>query len=199
METGKRVPWEVMVAGGMLASVGVAVGLWELGSFSCAASPTTPPVPVWQVSQPWLPTVVDPHTQWDMVPTPGATAVDPCWLPGWIGAPVDPPVPIEQPEDKVPRGCVGGVVLLDVVVDRSGAVREPRLLRSVLGCGDTAIALVSKWRYHPALWRGGPMGVDSCQLNPGDPFPVYLRVALRFDTARGDVKVEKLLPRRLSY
>lgn len=190
MKTGRRVRQAVVAAGGTLTVVGVAVGLWELGCFWRASSPTMPSVPVWQVSQPWELRFEDLRSWRDMGLASGVTAVDPCWRSVWPGAQVDPPTPTEQPTAKVPKGCAGGTVILDLVVDSTGAVREPRLLRNVEGCGDTAMALVSRWRYHPARWRGAPVDAGSCQVSPGDPLDVHVTVALLFDAVQGDVEVE---------
>lgn len=198
METGRRTRWAVGAGVGTLALVGVAVALWELGCFWRASSPTMSSVSVWQVGEPWLPTFVDFRSRPDMGLASGATPVDPCWRAGWPGGRVTPPVPKEQPKAKVPKGCAGGTVVLDLVVDSAGAVREPRLLRNVQGCGDAAIVAVSKWRYHPARWRGAPVDTGSCRVNPGDPLDVHLMVALRFGAARGDVEVVELRQRRPS-
>ena len=88
------------------------------------------------------------------------------------------------------RPCAGHFGL----VDRSGAVRQPRVLRSVAGCDEAALAAVSRWRYGPATWRGEPSGVGDCLVQPGDPFPVFLTVAVRVggkEGAAGNVRAHR--------
>jgi TonB family protein len=67
---------------------------------------------------------------------------------------VQPEYPIEA---KIKN--VQGVVVLDVVVDASGAVRETLVLQSIPLLDKAAIDAVQQWRFQPTLLNGQPMPV----------------------------------------
>ena len=67
---------------------------------------------------------------------------------------VQPEYPIEA---KIKN--VQGVVVLDVVVDGSGVVRETFVLQSIPLLDKAAIDAVQQWRFQPTLLNGQPMPV----------------------------------------
>ncbi|MDZ4803971.1 MAG: energy transducer TonB [Candidatus Eisenbacteria bacterium] len=52
-----------------------------------------------------------------------------------------------------------GVVELLVLVTRDGGVRKSRLVRSIPGLDDAAVAAATTARFKPALWNGRPVAV----------------------------------------
>lgn len=55
-----------------------------------------------------------------------------------------------------------GVVLLSVVVDASGNVRNIRVLQQLgLGLDEKAIEAVSRWRFRPGLFDGKPVATEA--------------------------------------
>jgi len=73
----------------------------------------------------------------------------------------EPPVPIERPAPVYPerarRAGLTGDVLLHVQVRRDGRVGRVRVLRSVPGLDEAAIACVRRWRFRPARDEEGPV------------------------------------------
>ncbi len=72
-----------------------------------------------------------------------------------------PPEPIVNPRPAYPplaaRQRVGGTVIIQVLVDETGAVRETTLLRGVkpdLGLDAAAVSAVQRWRFKPATLNG---------------------------------------------
>lgn len=72
-----------------------------------------------------------------------------------------PPEPIVNPRPNYPplaaRQRVGGTVIIQVLVDETGAVRETTVLRGVkpdLGLDAAAVSAVQKWRFKPATLNG---------------------------------------------
>ena len=55
-----------------------------------------------------------------------------------------------------------GMVLLSIVVDSSGAVRNVRVLQSLgLGLDEKAIEAVTRWRFRPGLFDGKPAATEA--------------------------------------
>jgi TonB family protein len=83
-------------------------------------------------------------------PPPGGTMT--LWPPGQPL--VEPPVPIQQPAPVYPerarRAGLAGDVMLHVQVLHDGRVGRVRVLRSVPGLDEAAIACVRRWRFRPA-------------------------------------------------
>jgi protein TonB len=68
---------------------------------------------------------------------------------------VDPRYP-----ELAARAAVGGTVILEIVVDRSGSVSRVTVLRPApLGMTEEAVAAVRQWRYEPSLLNGRPIEV----------------------------------------
>jgi TonB family protein len=72
-----------------------------------------------------------------------------------------PPVKIKDAAPEVPRGFadVRATVILEITVDASGHVRDPRILRSIANLDQIAIDCVMKCEYAPTLLNGIPTPV----------------------------------------
>jgi len=58
------------------------------------------------------------------------------------------------------RARLQGVVILEIIVDRQGAVRSWKVLRPLpLGLTEAAIDAVKQWRYEPTMYNGRPVEV----------------------------------------
>ena len=58
------------------------------------------------------------------------------------------------------RSCVQGIVILEVVIDSEGCVRNPRVLKGLpLGLNEAAMAAVRSWLFKPARLNGRPVAV----------------------------------------
>lgn len=56
---------------------------------------------------------------------------------------------------------VRGLVVLDVIIDSSGRVLDPRIVRPIgLGLDEQAIAAVQNWKFKPATRNGEPVSVE---------------------------------------
>jgi TonB family protein len=57
--------------------------------------------------------------------------------------------------------AIYGLVLIEAVIDKSGAVREPRILESPNPLlSDSALTAVKKWTYSPTMLGGTPVATD---------------------------------------
>jgi protein TonB len=82
-----------------------------------------------------------------------------------IDEPVDyydePPLATHRPEPQYPdiarSGGIEGVVRLEVVVDRDGAVRSARVLEPGSLFDDAALKAARQWRFRPATVNGHPV------------------------------------------
>lgn len=54
---------------------------------------------------------------------------------------------------------VSGIVILEVIIDRDGYVRDARILRSVPLLDEAAIDAVRQWQFTPTLLNGAPVEV----------------------------------------
>lgn len=78
---------------------------------------------------------------------------------------VQPPKPLFTPEppfpDRASREHYEGIVVLNVIVDKTGRVQNIRLVRPAgMGMEEEAVATVSKWRFKPAQREGEPVAVE---------------------------------------
>jgi len=74
------------------------------------------------------------------------------------------PVKIHAPSPDYPQVALnagfGGVVILECVIDRQGAVRVGKVLRGEpLGLTEAAVAAVEQWRFEPSTLGGKPVDV----------------------------------------
>jgi TonB family protein len=72
-----------------------------------------------------------------------------------------PPVKIKDAALEIPPGLtdVHGTVVLEIMIDASGHVLDPKVLRSIANLDQVAIDCVTKWEYAPALLNGVPVPV----------------------------------------
>lgn len=88
-----------------------------------------------------------------------------------VGGNIGPPTKVHHVSPEYPpealAASVGGVVIIEVTIDADGLVADVRLLRSVTGLDDAAVAAVRQWRYTPT------------RLN-GEPVPIILTVTVNF-------------------
>lgn len=81
-----------------------------------------------------------------------------------LGPEVVPPRKISGPQpvytELARRARISGIVLLQAVIDKSGAVTEIEIGRGLsMGLTDAAVEAVTQWRYEPATLRGKPVAV----------------------------------------
>ncbi len=82
-----------------------------------------------------------------------APAVEEPLEPAVLASKVDP----EYPE-RARRAGVEGSVILDATIDETGQVTQVVVERGLpLGVSEAAVAAVSRWKYHPARGRSGPV------------------------------------------
>lgn len=108
----------------------------------------------------------------DQVWPPGAG--DPCTVGGHVGWPVEPPELESRVDPAAPAGCKG-VVVVEVLIDREGRPRSPRVLQG-LGepCDGALLAVLPRWRFRPARWNGPPVVLPECAMRRCDAALVYL-------------------------
>ena len=86
---------------------------------------------------------------------------------------ISPPKVKHRVEPKYPeiahRARIQGNVVLEVVIDKDGTVRDARVVRSAPLLDDAAISALKEWKYEPARDRRGR------------PVPVYVRVSVKFE------------------
>jgi TonB family protein len=69
-----------------------------------------------------------------------------------------PPLPLGVSHVGYPANSVAeGVVLIQLRVDREGAVAEIQLIRDVKSLGETALRAVRSWKFSPAKVNGEPI------------------------------------------
>jgi protein TonB len=70
-----------------------------------------------------------------------------------IGKPLRPPYP-----PKARRAGIRGTEIVEVIVDREGCARQPRILRGLpMGMDSVALAAVQSWTFQPAMLEGRPV------------------------------------------
>jgi protein TonB len=94
-----------------------------------------------------------------------------------VGGPVTAPEPVHRVPPAYPeaarRAGLRGVVVIEVVIDRDGAVVRPRVVRNTTGsseCAEEALRAVRKWRYRPAQLEGRPVAAHltlAIEFRPG--------------------------------
>ena len=57
------------------------------------------------------------------------------------------------------RARIGGIIVLEAVIDRQGKVKDLKVIRSVPELDDAAMKAVSQWEYTPTLIAGVPVEV----------------------------------------
>jgi TonB family protein len=61
--------------------------------------------------------------------------------------------------DEARKARLSGQVVIQALVGTDGAVHDTRVVKSVPGLDDAAVACVRQWRFKPALSRGDPVAV----------------------------------------
>ena len=83
--------------------------------------------------------------------------------PIYMSTEVQPPVRARYVEpdypDELKRARIEGHVDLEIVVGRSGAVEDVRIIRSNPAFDEAAVKAVKQWKFKPALLRGNPVKV----------------------------------------
>jgi periplasmic protein TonB len=82
-----------------------------------------------------------------------------------VGGGVTAPVAIYRPDpeysEEARKAKIQGTVVLEVVVDESGRVRNPKILQSLgLGLEEQAIKTILTWKFKPAMKGGKPVAVS---------------------------------------
>jgi protein TonB len=80
-----------------------------------------------------------------------------------VGDDLPPPRKIADVPPVYPAAAqdarVGGVVILEIVIDETGHVSEARVTRSVPLLDQAAVDAVRQWEYEPTLLNGVPVSV----------------------------------------
>lgn len=76
-----------------------------------------------------------------------------------------PPKPISTPEPNYSKEAkhfnVQGSVVLDVVIDKEGRIRQPKIIRPVgLGLDEKAVLGIQNWKFKPATLNGQAVPVE---------------------------------------
>jgi protein TonB len=91
-----------------------------------------------------------------------------------IGGNISAPALVKRVEPAYPElaltAKVGGMVILEAVVDAEGTVESVKVLRSVKFLDNAAVEAVKQWKYSPLILNGVPT-------------PFVLTVTLNFRTA----------------
>lgn len=67
---------------------------------------------------------------------------------------------VQQYPEVAQRAGLQGTVIVQVVIDREGCVRRPRILKGLpLGLDGAALAAVRSWTFQPATMDGRPVAV----------------------------------------
>jgi protein TonB len=111
------------------------------------------------------------------VPGSTASSLDEAATVYRVGGPVTAPEPVHRVPPAYPeaarRAGLRGVVVIEVVIDRDGAVVRPRVVRNTTGsseCAEEALRAVRKWRYRPAQLEGRPVAAHltlAIEFRPG--------------------------------
>lgn len=81
-----------------------------------------------------------------------------------VGGDVKPPAIVRRVEpaytDDARRDRIAGVVVLEMLVDKTGAVKDAIVLKGLPdGLADAAVAAVKQWAFQPAMLNGEPVDV----------------------------------------
>ena len=80
-----------------------------------------------------------------------------------VGGAIRQPSMVSKVEPVYPplakQANIQGVVILELVIDTDGSVKEGRVLRSIPLLDQAALDAVVQWRYQPTLLNGAPVEV----------------------------------------
>ena len=75
----------------------------------------------------------------------------------------DPPTPVTQVQPAYPEFAreaqIQGKVILHVLVDKNGRVKNVKVIRGVTGLNEAAVDAIKKWVFKPALSNNKPVAV----------------------------------------
>lgn len=105
-----------------------------------------------------------------------------------VGGDVKAPVVLQRVEPVYPevarKARVSGIVILEAVIDRTGAVKDVRVLEGLpFGLDEAAVDAVKQWRFAPATLNGQPVDVL-----------FNLTVSFKIDTPKAVTQVEERPP-----
>lgn len=105
------------------------------------------------------------HTSWSIQPLGAAFQPPPSgdW-PLRVGGDVKAPVVIYRVEpvytEKARKAAITGIVIVEVIVDEAGVVKDAHVLKPLpFGLDEAAIDAVKKWRFRPGTLNGKPVEV----------------------------------------
>jgi len=94
-----------------------------------------------------------------------AASPTPLPSPGILGDYDEPPRPLKIRQPKYPveafRRRVSGTVLLRVVIDAEGKVKDARVIRGIPELDAAALDAIKGWRFAPARKAGQPVQVTA--------------------------------------
>jgi TonB family protein len=80
-----------------------------------------------------------------------------------VGGEIRQPTKVADTKPVYPEAAqaarVQGVVIIEALIDESGAIANARVLRSIPALDQAALAAVSRWRFTPTGLNGRPVGV----------------------------------------
>ena len=80
-----------------------------------------------------------------------------------IGGAVKPPTKLKDVQPVYPEAAMGskiqGTVIVEAIIDGSGAVADTRIVRGVPEFNDAALKAVSQWEFTPTLLNGEPTAI----------------------------------------
>ena len=98
-----------------------------------------------------------------MPPPPPASQTVGGVVPVRVGGSIRPPAKLRHVEPVYPaeamRASVHGMVIVDLVIDTDGRVRDARILRSIPQLDSAALDAVRQWEFAPTLVEGAPAPV----------------------------------------
>jgi len=85
-------------------------------------------------------------------------------MPLRVGGNVRAPVVMHRVEPKYPEDAraarISGIVILEVIIDRNGDVKDPKVLKPLpFGLDQAAIDAVTQWKFRPGTLDGQPVDV----------------------------------------
>jgi TonB family protein len=101
------------------------------------------------------------HTVWTLVPhrahlhAPGAMRV---------GGDVKAPIVVKRVDpiyaDEARRDRISGIVIIEVLIDKTGSVKDALVLKGLPdGLSDAAMAAIKQWQFQPGTLKGEPVDV----------------------------------------
>jgi TonB family protein len=104
------------------------------------------------------------HNRSGIVPVPTVEAPPPPDGPVRVGGSVRAPVLISRVEPQFTEAArkahISGIVIVEVIIDRRGEVREAKVLKPLpFGLDQAALDAVKQWKFRPGTLEGTPVDV----------------------------------------